>query len=137
MKKRSVSMILAAAVLGIGSYATVSHSHHSFGAVFDNTTERTVAGTLVRARIVNPHSLFTVQVEGEDGKVVEWVFEGMNPSITRAMGFKRSDIMAQVGKQVKINYNPAHREDINFGYGRDYQFETGYRMMVSAENLEK
>ena len=53
-------------------------AHHSFGE-FDQSTELLMTGEVVRWAFNNPHTWLYLNVEGEDGAVSLWSFEGSGP----------------------------------------------------------
>ena len=53
-------------------------AHHSF-VEFDQSTELIMTGEVVRWAFNNPHTWLYLNVEGEDGTVSLWSFEGSGP----------------------------------------------------------
>ena len=78
--------------------ATVS-AHHSF-AMFDNTREVWLEGTVTEFQWTNPHTWIQIMVTAADGKQVEWSLEGGSPSILSRNGWKRT--VLQAGDKVRI-----------------------------------
>ena len=78
--------------------ATVS-AHHSF-AMFDNTREVWLEGTITEFQWTNPHTWIQIMVTDADGKQVEWSLEGGSPSILSRNGWKRT--VLQAGDKVRI-----------------------------------
>ena len=78
--------------------ATVS-AHHSF-AMFDNTREVWLEGTVTEFQWTNPHTWIQIMVTGADGTQVEWSLEGGSPSILSRNGWKRT--VLQAGDKVRI-----------------------------------
>ena len=66
---------IALALWGVSAWA-----HHAFSAEFDVNRPLTLEGTLARWEMINPHSWFHIDVEGPDGEVVRWRFEGGSPN---------------------------------------------------------
>jgi hypothetical protein len=64
--------LLLAALLATGQ----ATAHHSFAATYDLTKPVRITGTLVAARWINPHAIFTVESRGSDGRVTRWTCEG-------------------------------------------------------------
>ncbi len=97
MKARTflIGLILAAAAGGSAV------AHHSF-AMFDNTKEVTVVGTVKAFQWTNPHSWLQVVVTGADGKQVEWSFEGGSPGILSRNGWKRTSV--KPGDKVTVTF---------------------------------
>ena len=91
--KASTQLKLAAAVVLSGSLlgAAPVTAHHSF-AMFDNTKDMTLVGTVKEFQWTNPHSWIQLMVKDASGKDVEWSIEGGSPNgLTRA-GWKRTSI---------------------------------------------
>jgi hypothetical protein len=54
--------------------------------MFDDKVVLTLKGTVTRFDYLNPHSWLYVNVEKEDGSVVEWGFELDAPPVLRRLG---------------------------------------------------
>ena len=87
--KRFAFAALAAVLAG----AVPAGAHHSF-AMFDNSKQVEVTGTVKDFQYTNPHSWIIVLVPGADGKVVEWGFEAEGPSTLLRSGIKKSSVVA-------------------------------------------
>jgi hypothetical protein len=103
MNKRKTFVRSAAAVATLlaGGLAV---AHHSF-AMFDNTKQQTVTGTVRTLEWTNPHVWLWVDVPDDKGGTVAYGFEGAAPGeMTRMGGWtKRSVIM---GDKVTVQYRP-------------------------------
>ena len=60
-------------------------AHHSF----DNPI--TLTGTLTELEWVNPHGWIHMDIEGEDGRIVNWAVEMGNPTALLRRGLRKSD----------------------------------------------
>jgi hypothetical protein len=109
-------------------------AHHSFAAIFDESHEYTVEGVLKKVDWINPHSYCYVTVKNADGTTTDWAFEGFPPNMLRRLGFSREQLTSNIGKKVKVYYNPAHRKGEPLGYGRVYEFEGGPRIVFTAQD---
>ena len=49
--------------------------HHSFSAEFDRDKPIKLTGTITKVEWTNPHARIYIDVQEEDGKVVNWDFE--------------------------------------------------------------
>jgi hypothetical protein len=87
MRKLSIALAFSALALG----ATPAAAHHSF-AMFDQTKQISITGTVKEFQYTNPHSWVMVMVPGADGKDVEWGFESEGPSTLLRAGVKKSDL---------------------------------------------
>ena len=61
-------------------------AHHSANAQFDTSQEFVLTGVLTELQDINPHSIWHIDVKGEDGKVTAWKLEGVNPTTLRRLG---------------------------------------------------
>jgi Family of unknown function (DUF6152) len=66
--------------------------HHSFSAQFDASKAIRLSGVLTKVEWGNPHIYFYLDVKDEDGKAINWTFEGGSPTALSRRGFKRNDI---------------------------------------------
>lgn len=62
-------------------------AHHSFAAAYNMDESITVTGTIARVRLTNPHSFFFIDVEDENGDVVQWSFEAGTPGAMIRNGY--------------------------------------------------
>ncbi|HEU4624695.1 MAG TPA: DUF6152 family protein [Steroidobacteraceae bacterium] len=89
MKTVAVHAVVVAVIL-----TNTASAHHSF-AMFDNTTEKTITGTLKELQWTNPH--IWVQVINRDpvtGQDVEWSIEGASPNNLARKGWSRNSLKA-------------------------------------------
>lgn len=93
-------LVVAAAVL---MPATLS-AHHG-GAAYDVGKPVILKGTVTQWYYSNPHCLLTLEVKGEDGKVVTWIAETQGPSIMFPAGYRRDSF--KPGDQVTVTVDPA------------------------------
>jgi len=75
--------------------------HHSFGAEYDVNQPITLTGTLTAIEWTNPHTHFYLDVKDAGGKVVNWKFEGYNPSVLVRTGWKK-DVTMKVGDTITV-----------------------------------
>ena len=78
-----------------------SHGHHSFAAEFDRNKPIELTGTVTKVEWTNPHARIYIDVQEEDGKVVNWDFELGPPNGLMRQGWNRNSL--QQGHVVKIN----------------------------------
>ena len=76
-------------VLAVGVLMSVPLSAHHGGAAFDNGKKVTLKGTVTQWVYMNPHCLISLDVKGEDGKVVNWVIETQAPGIMYPAGYRK------------------------------------------------
>jgi hypothetical protein len=102
--------------------------HHSFGAEYDVNQPITLTGTLTAIEWTNPHTHFYLDVKGADGKVVNWKFEGYNPSVLMRNGFKRNVTM-KVGDTITVSGWRA-RDGGPWAHSRQITLPDGKKMFV-------
>ncbi|HEX6997112.1 MAG TPA: DUF6152 family protein [Gammaproteobacteria bacterium] len=114
--------VLAAALLPILPAA----AHHSFAALFDGEKQVTVTGTVTEVEWTNPHIHFTMDVQGEDGAVTHWRFEGYPPNMLVRQGWKRNETL-KPGDKVTV-FGWGARADPHFGMARFVTLGDGTQM---------
>lgn len=134
MKRRLNHQGLILSVLALAGLATSALAHHSFGAIFDAERELALSGVLTKVEWVNPHSYYYVEVKGANGAAKTWAFESFPPAMLRRLGLTRDAMTSNIGKKVKVLYNPAHKKDQALGYGRVFEFEGGTRIVFTPPN---
>ena len=60
-----------------------------------------MTGTITAMEWTNPHTHFYLDVKDETGKVVNWKFEGYNPSVLVRNGWKK-DVTMKVGDVITV-----------------------------------
>lgn len=78
-------------------------AHHS-GAMFEDRVMLELEGTVTRFDYVNPHSWLYVDIENDDGTVIEWGFELDAPPRLRRVGI--SPNFWQEGDRVTVRTRP-------------------------------
>ena len=97
---RRLPLAVALALAG----TTPAAAHHSF-AMFDQSKETTLEGTLKALQWTNPH--IWVQVLAKDpasGQDVEWSIEGGSPNGLSRQGWRRSSI--KEGDAIEMTIHP-------------------------------
>lgn len=97
----SCKALLASCILSLASGAALAH--HSFS-MFDRDVQQVITGTVERWAFNNPHAWLYVNVEGEDGEVVEWGFEGGAPPQLVRNGVTGRTF--QPGDEVTVMFSP-------------------------------
>jgi hypothetical protein len=92
-----------AAALAAAAPAGQAQAHHSF-AMFDQSKEVTVTGTVRQFQWTNPHSYIQLIAKDSSGKDVEWSMEMGAPMYLYARGWRPSSL--KVGMVVSIKINP-------------------------------
>jgi Family of unknown function (DUF6152) len=78
-------------------------AHHS-GAMFDNTKEATITGTITEFNWTNPHASFKVAVTNAAGKEDIWAIEMNSPQNLVPQGWKRTTL--KQGDKVTVVVRP-------------------------------
>ena len=85
------------------SLAYVAEAHHSV-LNYDGKVEITITGTVTSARFGYPHSIYRIDVPGEDGSVEKWTLSTEDPRDAERLGFadalrnlRRGDSITVVG----------------------------------------
>lgn len=102
MKTPMNKMLLSLAVLtvSLGTGSVLSFGHHSFAAEFSRDLPVEITGKVTDVEWMNPHARFYVDVEDEDGNVVNWNFELSSPNVLMRNGWTRSSL--KVGATVTV-----------------------------------
>ena len=94
-----VFAIILLAGCSLGAHV-MALGHHSFAAQYDAGQPITLTGIVTRVQWTNPHARFYVDVEDEDGNVVNWNIELASPNILRRNGWARDSL--KEGNEVTI-----------------------------------
>src|SRR2546430_16361608 len=99
---KSVRVIVLAAAIGFVS--SVPATAHHGAAAFDVGKKVVLKGTVAGWIYSNPHCLLSLDVMGEDGKVVRWIAEGQAPSVVYPVGYRKDSF--NFGDQVTVTVEP-------------------------------
>lgn len=102
MKKRLLSVLAVAAALFTVSGPALAH--HSM-AMYDQTREITLTGTVTEFRLTNPHIQILFDVKTDQGSIEHWSSIGDNPVNLRRKGWNRNTI--KPNDQITISGYPA------------------------------
>jgi hypothetical protein len=100
--------------------------HHSFGAEYDVNQPITITGTLTAIEWTNPHTHFYLDVKDASGKVVNWKFEGYNPSVLVRTGWKK-DVTMKVGDTITV-FGWRARDGGTWAHSREITLPGGKKM---------
>ncbi|MEO8309025.1 MAG: DUF6152 family protein [Pseudomonadota bacterium] len=97
-KSAHCATILVALLAGSAALA-----HHSF-AMFDQTKQVTLNGTVTEFQWTNPHAFIHIQVPGADGKPEVWEIELNSPNNLKRQGWSSTSV--KTGDKVTLMTNP-------------------------------
>lgn len=103
--KRKLSVLAVSVAIATAAPAS---AHHSF-AMFDNTREHTISGTVKEFQWTNPHIWIQVAVPGANGREVVWSIEGSSPNSLRRQGW--SGTTFKPGDRISITMNQLKNGD--------------------------
>jgi hypothetical protein len=102
MKKRLLVVLAASA--GLLVVPGLTWAHHSM-AMYDQTHEITLTGTVTEFRLTNPHIQILFDVKSDQGAIEHWSSIGDNPVNLRRKGWNRNTI--KQNDQITITGYPA------------------------------
>ena len=109
-----------------------AHAHHSVTAVFDQSKEVTVTGTLTKVSWTNPHIYYFVDVKDDDGKVTTWSFEGNPPGLLHRSGMRKE--MWKTGEVVTVTAWGAKDGTANLGFGKRIKYlSDGHEIILRVQ----
>ena len=72
--------------------AEATLAHHAFAAEFDKERPVRLTGRVTEMRWANPHAWIYIDVEGENGDVVNWALETRGANNLIRMGWRPADL---------------------------------------------
>ena len=112
--KAALCVLVAGAGLALLSASMLAH--HSFDAQYDRSKTIPMKGVVTKVEWLNPHARFYIDVEDENGTVVNWNLELGSPNgLTRA-GWSRHTL--QIGDEVRVMASLA-RDGSNMANARE------------------
>lgn len=91
-------------VLAVGVLMSVPLLAHHGSAAFDSGKTVILKGTVKQWVYSNPHLLLTLDVKGEDGKVIQWLVETQAPNIMFPAGYRKDSF--RPGDEVTVIVEP-------------------------------
>ena len=90
MNNRPFAALILGVLLAAGS--SWARAHHNTSARYDAANPITLTGTVVRFRMINPHSQVEFEVKDERSNVVTWTAEAGPPSNMYRRGWRTEDL---------------------------------------------
>ncbi|MCG8415850.1 MAG: DUF6152 family protein, partial [Pseudomonadales bacterium] len=102
--------------------ATTANAHHS-SSTYNLEETVQIEGVVTRVQWVNPHVFIYVDQTTEEGQVLNWAVEGVNPAGLRKVGWSRDtlkmgDVIQVVGSPSKNMTSPGIFPETIFHQGR-------------------
>lgn len=122
------------ALAGLVTLAVPAFAHHS-PAAFNTQEETTVTGTIKKYSFRNPHVYMTLELELDDGSVIDMEVEAGAGSVISPLGFTRDAVA--VGDVVTVSGNPGRRNPETLMLGRELYKEDGsyYPLNISSRSI--
>ncbi len=120
--------------LGFASFLFSSSAaifaHHGFAVEFEQNHPITLSGIVTKMEFMNPHIYFYVDVKGQDGKVVNWAFEGGPPNVIYRQGWRKDtlkpgDVVTVKGFRAKDGTHLAACSTVKLADGREMSAGSG------------
>ena len=121
---------LAPALVALFLLGSTAYGHHSLGATYDQGSEVTLEGKLVRFLFRNPHAFVHLEAPDADGEMQRWAVEWGGATQLAGQGVTRDTF--KIGDHVIIMGNPSrtitdHRVKMNTLYRTEDGFGWGTR----------
>jgi len=105
-------------------------AHHGFAVEFEQNNPITLSGVVTKMEFMNPHIYFYVDVKGNDGKVVNWAFEGGPPNVIYRQGWRKDtlkpgDVVTVKGFRAKDGTHLAACTTVKLSDGRELYAGSG------------
>lgn len=122
---------IAIFLVGLGAVtgATQVLAHHSFAAEFNADTPIDLTGYVTKVEWMNPHTIFYIDVETEDGKFDNWAIELGSPNGLTRRGWTRNSL--QLGDEVTVVGSQARDGSLK-GNARSVMLASGERMFAGS-----
>ena len=131
MKRLTKKIIMGFAVAAstVVLFSNSAIAHHSFRALYDYDSSKTILGRVSKIDYINPHIFFNVDVE-EEGETVTYRIETMQANLARSYDFHK-DTMA-VGDPVEVTAWTGHNDITDMG-GQKLVLKDGTVFMMRTQ----
>lgn len=128
---KSTPLTFFALTAGLLMLSAPMFAHHGVAA-YDMTKLTTVKGTVTDFQFINPHVeiYFNVVVEGEKGKVEQWIAEANSPNVLARAGWNKNvvkpgDQITAIGYRAKNGSTTMRLHKIVLPNGQELILERG------------
>ena len=97
----SLRLMAFALCLTAGGSVHVAVAHHAFAAEFDRNSPVHLTGTVTEMRWANPHAWIYLDVQDDNGGVVNWAFETRGANNLIRLGWRPADLPAGTVLEVR------------------------------------
>lgn len=123
MDRVSFGSLAIALSLTLSLAAAPAAAHHSFSAEFDNDRPVKLTGKVTSMRWSNPHAWIYIDVEDDDGNVVNWALETQAANGLIRRGWRKEDlpvgtVLEVEGWQARNGTPTANISSVTFTDGR-------------------
>ena len=121
--------IIAVTAVGLLLVAGSVRAHHAFAAAYDESRPFDLEGTVTKVELINPHSWIWIDVEDEDGTVVNWGIEGGPPNSLFRNGVTKANL--PVGTTIKV-FGYQAKSGASRGVGAFLTFPDGRKVLMGG-----
>jgi hypothetical protein len=100
MKRNLAGFLISSTALMLGFSVTAS-AHHSV-LHYDGKKVVTISGVVKKARFGYPHSIYRIEVAGNDGSTEEWVLSTEDPRDAKRLGFDEEIKNLKAGDEITV-----------------------------------
>jgi hypothetical protein len=105
MNRRNTVAVGLFATAALTLNASATFAHHSSSATYDRNRTVSVRGVVTEFRFVNPHSMLSLDVTDDSGKVVRWTVELAGRLNLSEAGWDEHTL--QIGERIDVTGSPA------------------------------
>lgn len=109
--------------------AAPARAHHAFATEFDVESPVSLAGTVTKVELINPHSWIHVEVIDDNGEAAVWMIEGGSPNALVRRGITKASI--PIGSELVIRGYQARDGSLR-AVGRDLRFADGRELFFQG-----
>jgi len=115
--------------LAAGAASLPASAHHSFAAEFDANAPVEISGYVTKVEWQNPHTIFYIDVEDENGEYSNWAVELGSPNGLMRRGWTRNTL--QIGDEVNVEGSRA-RDGSHKANARTVMLASGERLFAGT-----